>query len=242
MRISCPPLRLAVLPAICVGLAAGSKYTHGLLLLPLLIAIFLFVERGRRFKATVVAAAVSMISFLAVVPYSMIDLPGFLNGLAHEASHYANTAHPGDTGDPGIGTLPFYIKALARNFGGAGLVLGLVGLVSIAMNRRRAFVFVSYPVALLALLSMHQAEFQRNILPGFPLVAVLVAAGIYSLHGLAMRVPGVRRIEPPRFRRTISAAVLLGIFALGLNVPIRRFVGQVGVEGDTRVNAVAWIK
>ena len=236
------PLRLAVLPAICVGLAAGSKYLHGLLLLPLLIAICLFVERGRRFEAAVVAVACTSISFLAVVPYSMIDLPGFLNGLANVANSYYHTAHPGDTGDPGIGTLFFYIKAIGRDFGGAGLLLGLVGLASIARDWRRALVFVSYPVALLALLSMYQAEYQRHILPVFPLVAILITAGIYSLHGLAMRVPGVRRIEPPRFRRTIGAAVLLGIFALGLNVPVRRFVEQVEVEGDTRVNAVAWIK
>lgn len=236
------PLRLAVLPAICVGLAAGSKYLHGLLLLPLLIAICLFVERGRRFEATVVAVACTSISFLAVVPYSMVDLPGFLNGLANTANSYKHTALPGDTADPGIGTLFFYIKAIGRDFGYAGLLLGLVGLASIAADWRRAFILVSYPVGLLALLSMYQTEYSRHILTVFPSVAVLITAGIYSLHGLAMRVPGVRRIESPRFRRTIAAAVLLCIFALGLNVPIRRFVEQVEVEGDTRVNAVAWIK
>ena len=238
-----PPRRFIVLSAICVGLAAGSKYTYGLLLLPLLIAICLFVERGRRFEATVVAVAASGMSFLAVVPYSVIDLPGFLNGLAREVTHYANTAHPGDSGNPGIDTLSFYITALFRDFGGAGLVLGLVGLVSIAASDwRRALVFTSFPVALLALLSMQQAEFQRNILPVFPLVAVLVAAGIYSLHGLAMRAPGVGRIASPALRRTIGAIFFLGISASGLNVPIREFARQVKVAGDTRVNAVSWIK
>ena len=89
---------------------------------------------------------------------------------------------------------------------------------------------------------MQQVEYQRNILPVFPLIAVLVAAGVYSLHGLAMCAPGVRRIEHPALRRTIGAVIFLGIIASGLNVPIRGFAGQVEAAGDTRVNAVAWIK
>ena len=246
MRICLPPpprTRSVVLSAVCVGLAAGSKYTHGLLLLPLLIAICLFVERGRRIEATAVAVATSGMSFLAVVPYSVIDLPRFLNGLAGMAHGYANVITPSDSGNPGIHTLSFYIEALSRDLGGAGLILSLIGLASIAVSDwRRALVFISYPVALLALLSMQQVEYQRNILPLFPLVAVLVAAGVYSLQGLAMRAPRVRRIEHPALRRTIGAVVFLGIIASGLHVPIREFAGQVEAVGDTRVNAVAWIK
>ena len=238
-----PRTRFVVLSAICVGLAAGSKYPHGLLLLPLLIAICLFVERGRRIEAIAVAVAMSGMSFLVVVPYSVIDLPSFLNGLAHVAHRYPNMINPYDSGAPGVDTLPFYIKALSRDFGSAGLVLALIGLVSIAVSDwRRALVLVSYPVALLALLSMQQVEFQRNMLPVFPLVAVFVAAGVYSLHGLAMRAPGVRRIEHPALRTTIGTVVFLGIFTSGLNVPIREFAEQVDVAGETRVNAVAWIK
>lgn len=192
---------------------------------------------------TVVAVAVSAVTFIAIVPYSVMDLPHFLNELARQAAHYTNWTHPEDSGNPGTETLYFYIIALSRDFGEAGLVLGLVGLVSIAISDwRRALVFVSFPVALLALLSTQQVEFQRNILPVFPLVAVLIAAGIYAFHGLAMRAPGIRRIEPPALRRTIGAVVFLGISASGLNVPIRGFAGQMEAAGDTRVHATAWIK
>ncbi len=78
----CPTLRgLAVTPAICVGLAAGSKYTHGLLLFSVMLAIYLFMERGRRLQATVIAIMIAGLSFLAVAPYSVIALPDFVNGL-----------------------------------------------------------------------------------------------------------------------------------------------------------------
>jgi hypothetical protein len=39
-------------------------------------------------------------AFLAVMPYSILDVTGFLNGLAFEAHHYAS-GHPGFEGHPG---------------------------------------------------------------------------------------------------------------------------------------------
>lgn len=238
------PRRFAAAPAVCAGLAAGSKYTYGLLILPLLIAVWLLVERGRRLEAMVIAAATSGLSFLAVTPYSVIELPRFLNSLSRERRHYALETHPGDSGDPGIDTLLFYVDALSRDFGGLGLVLGLIGLVSIAASDwRRALVFASFPAALAVLLSRQSAEFQRNILPVFPLVAVMVAAGVYSLHGLAMRAPWIRRVKTPAYRKAIGGAVFLGVFAGGLHAPIREFSRQqLQVAGDSRVNAVAWIQ
>ena len=237
------PRRFAAAPAVCAGLAAGSKYTYGLLILPILIAVWLLVERGRRLEAMVIAAATSGLSFLAVTPYSVIDLPRFLNGLSGERMHYAWVVHPGDSGPPGIDTLLFYVDALSRDFGGLGLVLGLIGLVSIAASDwRRALVFVSFPAALAVLLSKQSVEFQRNILPVFPLVAVMIAAGIYSLHGLAMRAPWIRRVRTPAYRKAIGGAVFLGVIAGGLHAPIREFSRQLHVAGDSRVNAVAWIQ
>ena len=237
------PRRFAAAPAVCAGLAAGSKYTYGLLILPILIAVWLLVERGRRLEAMVIAAATSGLSFLAVTPYSVIDLPRFLNGLSGERMHYAWVVHPGDSGPPGIDTLLFYVDALSRDFGGLGLVLGLIGLVSIAASDwRRALVFVSFPAALAVLLSKQSVEFQRNMLPVFPLVAVMISAGIYSLHGLAMRAPWIRRVRTPAYRKAIGGAVFLGVIAGGLHAPIREFSRQLHVAGDSRVNAVAWIQ
>ena len=244
LRISpASPRRFAAVPAICAGLAAGSKYTGGLLILPVLIAVWLFVARGRRLEATAIAAATCGLSYLAVAPYSVIDLPRFLNSLAAMRRQYAGHGHAYDVAEPGLDTLlNYYVDALSRDFGGLGLALGLVGLVSIARaDWRRALVFISFPAALLALFSAQETENLRNILPVFPLLAVAMAVGVFSLHRLAMRLPWIRRAKTP-YRRAISAAVFLGIFAGGLHAPIGQFSGQLRVVGDSRVRAATWIQ
>lgn len=244
-RCPSPSLRWrAVIPAICVGLAAGSKYTYGLLLVPVLLAIYLFIKCGRWLGATTIALAVAGLSFLAVVPYSVLDLPAFLNGLASEAYHYA-TGHPGHEGNPGLDQLAFYASGLARDFGVSGLILCLTGLISAVMSDwRRTLVVLSFPVALLALLSAQKVHFLRNILPVFPCVAVFITFGIYFLHGCLMRVPYIRRIDIQGLRIAIGVVGFLGIFALGSNIPLIKFAYTMEVDRsrDTRTRAVAWIK
>ena len=238
-----PTLRwLAVMPAICVGLAAGSKYTHGLLLISVMLAILLFMERGRRLQASGVAIATASLSFLAVAPYSVLALPDFINGLARQAHHYA-TGHPGYEADPGLGQLAYYASSLISDFGVAGFVLCLIGLISAALsNWRRTLVLASFPVALLALLSAQRVHFLRNMLPVLPLVAAFIACGIFFLHGRLMRVAWIRRMEIRGLRSTVGAVGFLGLFALGLNVPLGKFPAQMEVAGESRVRAVAWIR
>ena len=239
----CPTLReLAVIPAICVGLAAGSKYTYGLVLFSVMLAIYLFMERGRRLQATVIAITTAGLSFLAVAPYSVIALPDFVNGLARQAHHYA-TGHPSYEADPGLDQFAYYASSLVSDFGVAGLVLCLIGLISAALSDwRRTLVLVSFPVALFALFSAQRVHFLRNILPVFPWVAVFIACGICFLHGRLMRVAWIRRIEIRGLQRAIGVVGCLGLFALGLNVPLGKFAAQMEVAGESRVRAVAWIK
>ena len=230
------------MPAICVGLAAGSKYPHGLLLISVMLAIHLFMERGRRLQATGVAITTAGLSFLAVVPYSVLALPDFVNGLARQARHYA-TGHPGHEADPGLDQLAYYASSLISDFGVAGLVLCLVGLVSAALRDwRRTLVLISFPVALFALFSAQRVHFLRSILPVFPWVAVFITCGIFFLHGRLMRVAWIRRMEIRALRSAIGVVGFLGLFALGLNAPLGKFAAQMEVAGESRVRAVAWIK
>ncbi len=239
----CPTLRgLAVKPSICVGLAAGCKYTHGLLLFSVMLAIWLFMERGRRLQATVIAITTAGLSFLAVAPYSVIALPDFVNGLARQAHHYA-TGHPGYESDPGLDQLVYYASFLISDFGVAGLVLCLIGLISATLSDwRRTLVLISFPVALFALLAAQRVHFLRTILPVFPSVAVFITCGIFFLHGRLMRVPWIRRIEIRGLQSAIGVVGFLGLFALGLNAPLGKFAAQMEVAGENRVRAVAWIK
>ena len=201
------------------------------------------MERNRRLEATLVAVAAAALSFLAVVPYSVTDLPAFLNDFATEAAKYATIKRPYEIGPHAIDKLIYYATFLARDFGIPGLSLALIGLLSTVISDwRRTLVIVLFPVALLALLSAQQKLFHRNILPIYPLVAAFTGVGVFFLHERFMRVATVHRINLPIYRRAIGGAALFGLFLLGVSVPLSRISTQIEVTAESRVRAVNWVQ
>ena len=241
-------LRVAVVPAACVGLAAASKYTHALLLVPVVLAVLLFAPAQRRLSA--IAAAVLTAGFVFVVanPFSVLDLPSFLNDLAYEAHHYAS-GHPGHDPDKGWTKLAFYSRTVAADFGIVALIAGALGLgVAIRSDWRRAAIVASLPLALLGLLSAQRVEFARNMLPVFPLLAVFVAVGIHfaydHLRVLAKHFPGRGMLLPnmPRhLHKLLDGAVFTLLSSLILLVPFTNFGNQLFPVENSRKQAVSWI-
>ena len=92
----------AIVPGIFAGLATAGKYTLAIAILPVLLAIGLYVARSRMIWTWAVALAAMVIAFLVAVPYSLVDIPGFLNGVGYEVFHYAS-GHAGFAGEPGLG-------------------------------------------------------------------------------------------------------------------------------------------
>ena len=79
--------RSAVVPGLLAGLAAGSKYTLALAIAPVLLSIALYMKPGHRIAASCAAIGAMAAAFLVAVPYSLLDIPGFLNGVAAEMYH-----------------------------------------------------------------------------------------------------------------------------------------------------------
>ena len=133
--------RSAVVPALWAGLAAASKYTLGLVFLPVLIGIWMYQDRDRRLVFSGVAMATVCLTFLAAVPYALLDLPAFLNGLAFDAWHY-RTGHVGFDDEPGLSQLRYYVSHFTTEFGRLGAVLAIIGSVA-ALRRdwRRSYCF-----------------------------------------------------------------------------------------------------
>jgi 4-amino-4-deoxy-L-arabinose transferase-like glycosyltransferase len=230
----------AILPGAFAGLATGSKYTLAVVLLPVLLAAGLYVAPGRRIAAWAAAVAAMVLAFLVAVPYSLIDIPGFLNGLAAEAFHYAS-GHRGFQSDPGFPQFLYYSRHLLSEFGPVGLVLGIGGFVCFAtVDWRRALVLASFPAALLWLLIAQRVHFPRNVLAVQPIVAILIAFGIVCLyrwlHALADR-----RFELGRRSRTLTFALLPVALAL-IAIPVWHVPDHFRDRSDSRNLAVTWIQ
>ena len=190
-------VRSAVVPALWAGLAAASKYTLGLVFLPVLMGIWMYQEGDRRLVSAGVATATVCLTFLAAVPYALLDLPAFLNGLAFDAWHY-RTGHVGFDDEPGLSQLRYYANHLTNEFGLVGAVLATVGSVA-ALRRdwRRCVLFLTFPVVLLTLLAGQRVHFTRNVLGIHPLYAVAVGYGFVVLYGFLSRMYA-RRVSPLR--------------------------------------------
>jgi 4-amino-4-deoxy-L-arabinose transferase-like glycosyltransferase len=190
------------------GLAAATKYPGGLVIIVPLIAVWMTLgTKPSRLVASLAVVGAAMAAFLVAAPYTILDLPGFLNGFAHLAGAYA----PKRLGEPAWLT---YYKHLSRSMGLPAFLLLLTGLGLGAVRavrgpgRVRWTVTIAFPLVYFYFLSGQTLVFGRYLLPMIPFVCVLAAVGAVS--GVSL----LRRFDIPRTPRTaiiaaITAAALL---------------------------------
>lgn len=229
----------AVVPGVFAGLAAGSKYTLAVVVLPVLLSIGFQFTGARRVWAWMAALAATAAAFFAAVPYSLIDIPGFLNGVASEAFHYA-LAHRGFDGDPGLPQLWYYLRHFASDFVLAAAVAVLGVCVYAAANWRRAAVLMIFPAALLWLLSSQRVHFTRNVLSLHPFVAMFAAFGLVSLHDWVLGSAGRR----PWMAWTVDGRgrALAALILVAATVPLWNVADYVRYRTDSRNLAEAWLR
>ena len=199
------------------GLAAATKYTGALALISPLLAVWMTpAARPSRLAGAFAALVGAAVAYLVAAPYTVLDLPGFLNGYAQLMGSYTRAAAE----PPAITYLkhlrnamwwPGFIAALA------GVVFGLVRAVN-GPGRVRWVVAVSFPLLFFWVLSKQSLVFGRYLLPLVPFVCVLSAIAIVS--GVSL----LRRFSIPRWPRTalitaLTIAVLLppSVTAVNLN-------------------------
>jgi hypothetical protein len=230
--------RLAVVPAVWAGLAAASKYTLGLVFLPVLLGIWMYQEGDRRILSFGIALATVSVSFLIAMPFALLDLPAFLNGLAFDAWHYGAAGHVGFNDEPGLAQLRNYATHLMNEFGLTGAVFATVGSVAVfRLDWRRGLLLFSFPVLLVTLLAGQRVIFMRNALPLHPLYAVAIGYGFIVMYGWCMR--WLTRWSQRLGGLVGKAVILFALIALAL--PVNRIVEHASVTPDSRNLARDWI-
>jgi 4-amino-4-deoxy-L-arabinose transferase-like glycosyltransferase len=185
------------------GLAAATKYNGGIALLMPLIACWMTVPaRPSRLACSLAAAGACAGAFLLAAPYTLLDLPAFLNAFARLAGEYRNTPAPPEPG------FVLYLKHMRLTMGvpalllaAGGLVLGIVRLVR-GPGRVRWSLAVIFPIVYFFMLAGQRIIFARYLLPIYPHLCVLAAAAVVS--GVSL----LRRYEVPRAPRTALIAAL----------------------------------
>ena len=196
-----------------VGLAAGTKYNAGVVALGLVVAHLLHWRLAglhRSFVRLVAAGIISLCAFLVTTPYALLDWAQFRSDLHYDAIHYGGGWHGDFMGRWPFGEYArFILRDSLRVTGGAMMLLGLPLLVR-RFGHQVALLLavIGAQVVLVASQSVH---FVRNLLPVFPLLVLLAAAGAVAL--------------TDRLSRRNTGRIALAVLAAGLLLPQARETG-----------------
>ena len=216
------------------GLAAATKYTGGVALVLPLIAVWMTpATRPSRLAGALAAIGGAAAAFLLAAPYTIIDLPGFLNGYAKLMGSYTGRA-------PAEAPAVTYLKHLRIALWWPGFLAVLGGVIFAVVRairgpgRVRWTLAIAFPVVYFWLLSKQTLVFGRYLLPLVPFLCVLAATAIVS--GVSL----LRRFSIPRLPRTVLITALTIAVLLPPMVSSVRANRMLGSQ--TAADAYAWIR
>ena len=217
-----------------LGLAAATKYTAGIVLLPLLVAgVSRLLEpdmRRRAVEGALLAGAFALGAFLVANPHALLSWSEFWADVSKQEQAASGFGKLGLGYDSGI---VYYLWVLTWGFGWAPLAAAVAGaVVSAREDIRRALFLVPWPVLFLVYMGTQERYFGRWLLPALPALAILAGlAAARVLDLLAAR--GVRALAP-------AGAALAGLLAAqGLAYSVH--VDRVLAREDTRNVVRDWM-
>jgi hypothetical protein len=215
-----------------LGLAVGTKYTAGMVLLPLLTAAVLDVMRRRRRALPAIAVGVfcAMGAFALAIPYSVIDTPKYFNSLS------VFSVAPPEGRKLGQGQANGIIQYLWVFSWGFGWLPSLTAIGGAAVLLRRnliaALILIPAPVLFLLFMGMRGGFLSRYMLPAFPFVAILAGYGLWVLVQAAFA----------GHRRFLTAGLVVGLIALSAQSLVHDVhAGLVHTRTNTREIALDWL-
>ena len=184
-----------------VGFAAAFKYNGAIAAVMPLVAALAFPP-GRRLTALGTAAAASALAFLFAAPYSLLDLPHFLNGLGAMLAFYTGSRTMLEAAGIYLSHLRNWFTwpgVLPTWIGYGALALAAIGAVRLLrQTSAHAWRWAGAPLVAFALAYFwfvsHQGSliYGRYLLPLAPMLAVALSAGlIWLADTLARRLPSL---------------------------------------------------
>lgn len=219
--------RYFLIAGLGLGFTIGFKYTAGLLLVPLLVAVALRARRERdplpeMLLGTIVVTGAAVAAFLLTTPYFLLDMGEAIDQLQDQRE----VAGDEKVGQAGSNPYGFYVSSLTWALGWGAALAALAGLVwQLRRDRTRALLLAVFPILLYLYLGGDATRyFARWLLPAYPILALL--AGV-AVAGVARAVS-----RDPRVQAGALAALIVAVVAQPLVADLR--TGALLRNDDTR--------
>ena len=216
-----------VIAGVGFGLTVAFKYTAGLILAPLLLAIVLRARRDERLLrgiagGTAIVVGTGALVFFLTNPYFVLDLDEALDQLRAQRDAAAGPK----VGQAQENPFGFYLSSLGWGLGWGALIAAAVGIVwQFRRDRLRALLLALFPVLLFLYLgSDAERYFARWLLPAYPIFALL--AGV--------AVAGVARWVSSRPAARTAAVIVLTAGVMAQPLIANLHTGEVLERADTR--------
>jgi len=170
-----------VLAGVSLGLASGTKYTAGIVILPLLAAAFCHwrAEHGRAVIGLLIAGASSIAAFLLAVPTLLTDARSVFDDLLRLDPSGGTAQKIGQAQENGH---LYYGWVLTWGLGWLACASAVLGAIwSVIRDRQIAAILPPAPIAYVLFMGEQAAFFGRWLLPVFPFVLLLAALGAVRL-------------------------------------------------------------
>jgi hypothetical protein len=254
-------LRDHLLAGIGLGLACASKYTAGIVVVPLLAAVAArYLDGGPRANRSAllgltIAGLSALVAFLIANPYSLLDYGSFHGELVHQSTLSAESQ--GKLGAPRHGGIAYYLWSLTWGLGWVPSLAALGGALTVwRVQRRLGWLLVPAPLLFLMFMGLQGRYFGRWLLPIFPILCLLAACFAWQVVTAAVRVYERRaarvsqtdghaagRAGTQRSARALGLAlgilVTVALLAQGLVYSVHS--GLVLSRADTRTLARTWM-
>ncbi len=178
-----------------LGLAAATKYTAGIAVLPLAAAIVgravsVPADRRRVLGGAGLAAALAVAVFIAANPHAVLSFDEFWDDLRRQQDAASGFGKLGLSYDSGI---VYYLWTFTWGLGWIPLAAAALGaVVALRRDAWRGLMLVPWPVVFTLYMGLQDRFFGRWLLPAFPALALLAAVGGVWLVD-RLRAPGTRR-------------------------------------------------
>ncbi len=174
--------RQDALSGMALGAATAVKFS-GILLVPSYI-VYRLLAPGPRLGRMFLAGGLSLLTFLVLSPYTLLNVRGFLDGVFTQFDYHYVDRSEGATDY--LGMLWIYLGhpegTLRKALGNLGVLLMLVGVFPALREWRKWIPLLLFPVVVVAAFSTAEVRHDRFLVPTLGVLTLLVGRAAAHLY------------------------------------------------------------